>query len=174
MRTANERGRDAARALGDVPAQLAALEQMTVGELTLKYRELYGEPTHSRNKDYLRKRLAWRIQELAEGGLSERTVSKLISLGDQIPERWRMRQAARQPVAHTTCQLATCTRDARLPAPGTVVSRIHGGVSHHVTVLESGFEYAGQHFKTLSAIAKHITGTPWNGFSFFGLKGSNQ
>jgi hypothetical protein len=121
---------------------------MTVGELTQKYRELYGEPTHSRNKDYLRKRLGWRIQELAEGGLSERTVSKLIALGDQVPERWRMRQAARPPAAQSTGQEATGTRDARLPAPGTVVSRIHGGVAHHVTVLEGGFEYAGQSFKT--------------------------
>ena len=64
-----ERARANARELGDVPAQLAALETMSVGQLAEKWRELYGEPTRTRNKDYLKKRLAWRIQELAEGGL---------------------------------------------------------------------------------------------------------
>jgi hypothetical protein len=170
MATVNERSREAARALGNVPAQLAALDAMSVNELTQKYRELYGEPTRSRNKDYLRKRLAWRIQENAEGGLSERSVSKIIELGDQLPERWRMRQATSQVEACSIAPPAANARDPRLPPIGAVLTRSHNGASHHVTVLADGFTYDGEHYKTLSAIARHITGTAWNGFSFFGLK----
>jgi len=61
-------------------------------------------------------------------------------------------------------------RDPRIPPVGTVLRRVFQGVAHEVTVCSEGFEYAGQRFKTLSAVAKHITGTPWNGFLFFGLK----
>ncbi|MFP2962575.1 DUF2924 domain-containing protein, partial [Myxococcus sp. 1LA] len=78
--------------LADVPQQLAALASMSVPDLAAKYLELYGEPTRSRNRDYLKKRLAFRIQELAEGGLSARAVTRISELGDKLPERWRMRQ----------------------------------------------------------------------------------
>ena len=61
-------------------------------------------------------------------------------------------------------------RDPRLPPPGTVLTRAHGGVDHQVVVLEEGFEYQGQRFPTLSKIAKEITGTNWNGFLFFKLQ----
>ena len=60
--------KDASKALGTIPQQLAELAGLTTGQLAAKHLELFGEPTRSRNKDYLRKRLAWRIQELAEGG----------------------------------------------------------------------------------------------------------
>jgi hypothetical protein len=158
------RARANARELGDVPTQLAALETMTVGALAEKWRELYGEPTRTRNKDYLKKRLAWRIQELAEGGLSAGALARIAELGDQLPERWRMR------VAPTDATPALEPRDPRIPPVGTVLRRVFEGVAHEVTVCNEGFEYAGQRFKTLSAVAKHITGTPWNGFLFFGLK----
>lgn len=160
------RARANARELGDVPAQLAALETMSVGQLAEKWRELYGEPTRTRNKDYLKKRLAWRIQELAEGGLSAGALARIAELGDQMPERWRMRQAP----TDATPAPALEPRDPRIPPVGTVLRRVFEGVAHEVTVCSEGFEYAGQRFKTLSAVAKHITGTPWNGFLFFGLK----
>lgn len=161
------KARQAAKALGDTPAQLAALDSMTVAQLTDKYREVYGEPTHSRNKDYLRKRLAWRIQELAEGGLSERTLSKIAELGDSLPERWRQRHAA--PIEAPAAQPAHPPRDPRLPPAGTVLTRLHQGTEHRVTIREDGFEYDGQIYKTLSSVARRIAGTPWNGFTFFGL-----
>jgi hypothetical protein len=160
------RARANARELGDVPAQLAALETMSVGQLAEKWRELYGEPTRTRNKDYLKKRLAWRIQELAEGGLSASALARITELGDQMPERWRMRLAP----TDATPAPALEPRDPRIPPVGTVLRRVFQGVAHEVTVCSEGFEYAGQRFKTLSAVAKHITGTPWNGFLFFGLK----
>ncbi len=158
------RARAAARELGDVPAQLAALQHMSVPELAERYLALYGEPTGSRNKDYLRKRLTWRIQELAKGGLPERALAKITELGDELPERWRMREAALHPPPPAQ------QRDSRLPPPGTVLVRLYQGVEHRVTVREQGFEYQGERYKTLSSIARRITGTAWNGFLFFGLQ----
>ncbi len=153
-----------------VALELAALERMTTGELADKYLELYGEPTRSRNKDYLRKRLAWRVQELAEGGLSERALERIKELGDQLPERWRMRTALSAPTPPPRAV------DPRLPPPGSVLTRHYRSVDYRVTVKEDGFEYGGRHFASLSAIARHITGTPWNGHLFFGLrkKGASQ
>ena len=168
MSKTTARARANARELGDVPTQLAALEKMNVGQLAEKYRELYGEPTRTRNKEYLRKRLAWRIQELAEGGLPASALERIAQLGDDLPERWRMRQAAHERNAGPAQPLEP--RDPRVPPVGTVLHRVFNGVAHEVTVCSEGFEHGGERFKTLSAVAKHITATPWNGFLFFGLK----
>ena len=176
------RMRDAAKELGDVPTQLAALERMTVGQLAAKHRELYGAPTRTRNKPYLRKRLAWRIQELAEGEPAAlamaRVHARVAELGVELPERWRMRLAALRKTETLAAadgmgpasSLAPIEpRDPRIPPVGSVLTRIFKGTSHAVIVGREGFEYAGQHFKTLSAVAKHIAGVPWNGFAFFRL-----
>ena len=166
------RARASASELRDVPGQLAALEAMNVGALAEKYRELYGEPTRSRNKDYLKKRLAWRIQELAEGGLPPGAVALINQIGDQMPERWRMRMTrpATTEDEPPPLLLPVGPRDPRLPPPGTILRRVFEGVAHEVTVCADGFDYDGSRYRTLSAIAKHITGTRWNGFLFFGLK----
>jgi hypothetical protein len=63
----------------------------------------------------------------------------------------------------------TKARDPRLPAPGCILRRAHGGVEHEVSVHESDFEYRGQRYRSLSKIAREITGTAWNGLLFFGL-----
>ena len=94
--------------LRDLARQLAALNEMTVGDLSTCYRELYGEPTRSRNRGYLLKRLRWRIQENAEGGLSKRCINRIAELGDSLPERWRIRQTANAPAPPPA-------RDPRLP-----------------------------------------------------------
>ena len=175
------RARAAMRELDDVPTQLAALESMTVGQLAEKWRELYGEPTRTRNKDYLKKRLGWRIQELAEGGLSQGALARIHQLGDQMPERWRMRQSqghasGDSPAATEALQVVQATepRDPRVPPVGTVLRRVFEGKAHEVTVCTEGFEYAGQRYKSLSAIATEIAGTRWNGFLFLGLKKSGE
>ncbi|NVJ09922.1 DUF2924 domain-containing protein [Myxococcus sp. AM001] len=176
--------RAARHQLADVPQQLAALASMSVPDLAAKYLELYGEPTRSRNRDYLKKRLSFRIQELAEGSLSKRAVTRIAELGDKLPERWRMRQveetepSAPPPPAAADVRAAAADarapaadgRDARLPPPGTVLTRAFKGTQHRVTVREDGIEYEGQLHRSLSSVAKLITGTAWNGFSFFGLK----
>ena len=173
--------RAAARALGDVPSQLAALEAMGVPALAQKHRELYGEPTRSRNRAYLKKRLAWRIEANFQGDLSQGAIARIQQLGDQLPERWQMRlgQPANEPAAASDAAtkldaaLSTATtepRDPRVPPVGTVVRRVFDGKTHEVTVCVEGFEYAGRKYKTLSAIATQIAGTRWNGYLFFGLK----
>jgi hypothetical protein len=155
-------------ALATITQQLAELEPMTVGELAERFREVFGFPTRTRNKAYLRKRVAWRIQELAEGGLSERALARIEELAPLAPVRWR-------PALPEIGQLHSrrplpATRDPRLPAAGTVLVRAYKGKEHRVTVLDSGFQYDGSRYGTLSELAKLITGTPWNGYLFFGLQ----
>ena len=178
MNKATTRSRAEMRRLDDMPSQLAALETMNVPALAEKYRELYGEPTRSRNRAYLKKRLAWRIEAMFQGGLSQGALERIEQLGDQLPERWQMRLAQPTNAADATDAGAspptfltpTEPRDPRVPPVGTVVRRVYDGKTHEVTVCAEGFEYEGRRYKTLSAIANQIAGSRWNGFLFFGLK----
>ena len=147
-------------------ADLAALSRMTGAELAEKYSVLFGQPSSSRNKDFLRKRLAWRIQELAEGGLSGRALARIDELGANPLTSWR-RPARPEKASSPRPSSGNATRDPRLPPAGTVVRRVHGPTEHSVTVLDNGFEYQGQRYRSLSKIARVITGTPWNGYLFF-------
>ena len=159
-------------AMATISEQLVALEKMTVGELAEKYREVFGVPTRTRNKPYLQKRLAWRIQELAHGGLSERALAKIEELAPLAPVRWRPeRLSGGVGIAPAGALTPARSRDSRLPAPGSMLRRIHNGVEHRVTVLgDGGFEYQGERHQSLSKIAKKITGTQWNGHLFFGTQ----
>jgi hypothetical protein len=158
-----------------VTTQILALQKMTVGELRVKWRELYGEDTRSCNRVYLWRRLAWRVQELAYGGLSERAKARIAELNrdDDLrmlpPRAWlkglgaamtRPEKVDRDPVI-----------DPRLPKPGTILSRPYRGHDIRVTVLEKGFEWEGRPYRSLSAVAKAVTGQKWNGLLFFGLTG---
>jgi hypothetical protein len=146
-------------------AELAELSRMTGAQMAEKYLALYGQPAHSRNKDFLRKRLAWRIQELAEGGLSERALARIEELGADA--LMASRRPTRRTASPTPPVESTAARDPRLPPAGTVVRRVHGTTEHSVTVLDDGFDYRGEHYRSLSKIAGLITGTPWNGYLFF-------
>ncbi len=144
--------------------EIAALRQLTVGELRERYHELFGEETRCRNKDYLFKRIAYRLQELKHGGLSERARARAEALAEDTP----LRRRAPKDGSYDEV-LVAATRDLRLPPTGTVLRRAHAGVEHEVTVLESGFEYRGKRYSNLSSIAREITGTRWNGYGFFSL-----
>ena len=180
MTKTTARSRAARRELDDMPNQLAALETMNVPALAEKSRELYGEPTRSRNRAYLKKRLAWRIEANFQGDLSQGAIARIQQLGDQLPARWQKRLA--QPVNEAAAAsdaatmpevpiiVATEPRDPRVPPVGTVIRRVFDGKAHEVTVCVEGFEYEGRSYKTLSAIANQIAGSRWNGFLFFGLK----
>ena len=143
---------------------------MTVGDLAGRYVELFGYPTRTRNKSYLRKRIAWRIQELAEGGLSPRALAKIEELAPLAPVRWR----PVAPDADDGSPQPPAGRDPRLPKAGTVLVRTYKGIEHKVRVLEDGFEYNGRQHRSLSELAKLITGTPWNGFTFFNVQRRTQ
>lgn len=157
--------------VADTAARLAGLRSLTVGQLRERYREVFGEPTRSRNKDYLRKKVAWQIQALAESGLSDRVRGQLAQLSPDVPVRRRSSGNGSATTAAASSPVeAQAARDPRLPEPGTVITRKHGGIEHKVTVLDNAFEYGGERFASLSKVARKIAGTNWNGFLFFGLK----
>ena len=149
-------------------AQVQALQTMTVRELRLEWEKVFGKPTKQRHRTYLWKRLARRLQQDQLPKLSPEEEAKVAEYRELIrqlpPERWfRGKQQSRPKTKKTVC-------DHRTPPPGSVVSRDYKGEEVIVKVLNDGFEYAGQVFRSLSAIAKEVTGTTWNGPAFFGLR----
>lgn len=158
------------------PLDLAALSSLSVSELRERYAQVYGEPTRSGNKQWLLRRVAWRMQALREGDLSERARRRAAELARDVDVRVRPpkgddRDATRAPaprVLSISGQLTT-RADRRLPPPGTVLRRTHKGVEHLVTVLADGFEYEGRVHRSLTSVATAITGSHWNGYLFFGL-----
>jgi hypothetical protein len=146
--------------------QLAGLAYLSPAALRRRYAELFGETIHTGNKAWLVKRLAWRLQALAEGDLSERARRRAAELAQDADLRLTPPKPAQQARAARPTLRA---QDGRLPAPGTVLTRRYKGRSLHVRVLEHGFEYDGAVYRSLSAVAKAITGAHGNGFLFFRL-----
>lgn len=152
-------------------AELASLRHMTPAQLRQKYLEVFGEVSRTGNKDFLFKRVGWRIQSLAEGGLSERAQKRAAELARDADIRMTMpRPAATTPGAASSIKPAPPPSGSRLPLPGTVLTRQYRDRLIEVTVLPRGFEWDGQIYKSLTAVAKAVTGSHWNGFLFFGLK----
>jgi len=140
-----------------VLARLVALKTTPTPQLKEQWRQLFeGEPP-AFNRRYLESRLAYRIQELAYGGLKPETVRRLEKMGEEL-------DGGSNAKRHTRV-------DSR-PISGTRLIREYQGVEHCVTVRDDDFEYQGRPYKSLSAIARAITGTPWSGPVFFGLKSS--
>jgi hypothetical protein len=138
---------------------LAAIKAATIGELKKQWRDLFGSEPPPFNRRYLESRLAYRIQELAYGGLKPDTVKRLQDLGDQLDGGnigIRSIRANLKPIA------------------GTRLIREWQGVEHTVTVTLNGFEWQGRPYQSLSAIARAITGSRWNGWVFFGLRNKRR
>ncbi len=138
-----------------VIAQLAALKEMTVGELKAKWEAIFATSAPNNSRSYLELRLAYRIQELSLGGASRETRRMLDLLADEIDGK-----IARKAII----------TDGRNPVTGTRLLREWDGAEHTVTVMQDGFDWKGQKYKSLSAVARAITGTQWNGYRFFGLR----
>jgi len=161
-----------------VIAQIAAIQKMTVGQLREKWKELYdGEETRSCNKQYLFRRLCWRVQELQFSGLSERAKARIAELNKDddlrfLPPRTWTPSAIAAP-APTSRQPGYIVRDPRLPSPGSVITREYHGREIRVAVLEKGFEWEGRPYRSLSAVAHAVTGQKWNGLLFMGLTRRN-
>jgi hypothetical protein len=139
-----------------IPARLAALKSTPTKDLKQQWRDLFDSEPPPFNRRYLESRLAYRIQELAYGGLKPETVRRLERLGEQLDGGDRKKSGMRA--------------DRDRPITGTRLLREWQGVEHVVTVTADGFEWQGRPYKSLSAIARAITGTRWNGWVFFGLK----
>ncbi|MBR0683842.1 DUF2924 domain-containing protein [Roseomonas eburnea] len=138
-----------------VLARLAALQTAPTADLKQQWRELFGKEPPPFNRPYLVSRLSYRVQELAYGGLKPETVDRLVALGEQLDG--------------SNVVLRRIRADSR-PLAGTRLIREWQGVQHVVTVRADDFEFEGRPYQSLSAIARHITGTRWNGWTFFGLR----
>lgn len=138
-----------------IPARLAALKTAPVAELKRQWRELSATEPPAFNRRYLESRLAYRIQELTYGGLKPETIRRLERLGEELDGGDRKKGRIRAD---------------RIPITGTRLIREWKGVEQVVTVIQDGFEWQGRPYKSLSAIARAITATRWNGWTFFGLK----
>ncbi|HMF17517.1 MAG TPA: DUF2924 domain-containing protein [Gemmataceae bacterium] len=151
----------------DVGPQVAALEHMTVAELRARYAEVFGETTRAGHRTWLIKRIAWRLQALAEGDLSERAHRRAAELANDADLRLAPpKNNPAMPVEHP----ALPKSDQRLPPPGSMLVRPYKGRTLQVRVLTQGFEFEGTRYPSLSAVAKAVTGSHCNGFLFFRLR----
>ena len=141
-------------------AQIAALRRLPAAALREHYRELFGEESRSSNRQFLFRRVAWRLQSLAQGDLSERARERAREIANDADLKI-------QPAKAFLAGKGSSERDPRVPPVGTILRRSFKGTEIHVTVLDQGFEYEGRRYKSLSAIASEIAGSRWNGFSFF-------
>jgi hypothetical protein len=151
--------------------ELAALKRLSVTQLQARHAELFGETTTARHKTWLIKRLAWRIQALAEGDLSERAHHRAAELARDADLRLQPPQPTTAAALPRDSQAPNGRGSAnhRLPPPGTILTRPYKGQILQVQVLEQGFAFNGRVYRSLSAVAKAITGAHYNGYLFFRL-----
>jgi hypothetical protein len=152
-----------------IVSEINALRQMTVGELRVEWERLYGEPSRSRNRDYLWRRLAWRVQEIAYGGLTGAAKARIVELTPATFTRSQLPAGFNPTERQATSPGAPRRSDPRLPKPGSTLLRRYKNQDIRVRVLDDGFEYDGRHFDSLTEIARVVTGSAWNGYLFFGL-----
>ena len=157
----------------NVAREVAALKRMTVKQLRGRYSEVFGETSRSGNKDWIWKRIAWRMQANAEGDLAKRA-DRIRARAEELANDADLRLRPRNISAlspGTTTETATVEFSDRVGVlmPGTVLTRQYKGQTITVTVLEKGFEHEGEVYRSLSALAKTITGSHWSGHRFFGL-----
>jgi hypothetical protein len=158
------------------PAVVRAIEELrglNVAALKTKYLAVFGEESKSSNKQFLFRRIAWRLQAQAEGDLSERARNRAAEIASDADLRTRAPRGFLPKSATSIASWVTdgsrLQRDWRLPAPGSLLTRRLDDRQIVVKVLEEGFEYESRRYRSLSAIAREVTGTRWNGLLFFGL-----
>jgi hypothetical protein len=154
---------------------MAQLEQMTTPTLRDRFERLFGYRSHSHNRKWLIRRIAWKLQEREYGGLSDRArrrAEELAATADlrTHPPRGGWSTGAPATATRGTARQASRHNDSRLPRPGTALTRRYRDELIEVTVLEDGFEYRGKIYRSLTAVAEAVTGSHWNGWAFFGLR----
>ena len=145
--------------------ELALLPRLGVADLRSRYAELFGETTRTGNKAWLVKRLAWRLQALAEGGLSERARRRAAELANDAD----LRLSPPRPTTGSGSARLPSKRNDRIPPAGTLLTRPYKGTTVQVRVLEHGFLYEGTIYPSLSAVATAVTGSHCSGYLFFRL-----
>jgi len=160
--------------------QIEELKTMTARELRQEYIKVFGEESRSNHREFLWRRIAWRLQELTHGGLSLRATSQASKLANEAdlritPPREALEteingKSQRQNHNQSHTQPVRSNLDPRLPAVGTVLTRHYKGKVITVKILANGFEFEGEEYRSLSAIARAATGVSWNGYKFFQLQ----
>jgi len=145
--------------------EIIALKNAPAEELLKRYKELYGEDATGTHKTYLWRKIAYKLQEQEHGGLSAKAKGKLKALIEEFDPINNKSLRPDKPMVNQQ----TSVKDKRLPIPGTMITKEYKGTSYQVKMLEKGFEYNAKIYKTLSAIAKEISGAHWNGYLFFNL-----
>lgn len=155
-----------------IAAQVVALTHLSVAELREKWKELFGKPTDQRHKQYLVKRIAWELQRRHFGHeLSPEAQARLHELQaefrDSDPKTWFKGARHNRAPAPSTPKRPAPVRDAKAPKVGTVLARDYKGTRVTVRVVEGGYEWRGTVYRSLSAVAKAITGSHCSGVAFF-------
>ncbi len=159
-----------------ISEQIEALKHMTVRQLRERYQKVFGQESRSNHKQFLFRRIAWRLQAQAEGGLSERARRRALEIADdnelriRAPKGFDFDEAA----TRSAYQTVAADPDPRRPLPGAVLEREYKGRTITVRVFPNDFEFNGKRYRSLSAIAKEVTGTKWNGYLFFHLPAGNS
>ncbi len=154
----------------NVDKELAALGAMTMPKLRVKYAQVFGQETRMVKKAWLIKRIIWRLQALGEGDLSDRARERAAELAQDANLRLlppRKTKGSHRPGRHHGKSNQPDSTNRYLPMPGTILMRWYKGKTLSVQVLRHGFEYEDQVYKSLSAVAKAITGSHTSGFLFF-------
>jgi len=154
------------------PTDLGRLARMLPDELQRLHRNMFGCDVPSGSSELARRRIAWRVQAEREGGLPESARQHAFAIARESGARIRAEiERTRRPdgLRHATVTGLVSDHDPRVPMPGSVVVKEYRGRTILVRVLAAGFEFDGRRFASLSAIAKDVTGTKWNGLAFFGL-----
>jgi hypothetical protein len=151
---------------------LPALARLSTRELRQRYQALFGELATANNRIWMMRRIAWRLQAKALGGLTDRAISRaqeLVSEADLRlnPPSLRKKRSPGHPRRQIPEQQTGV--DRRLPTPGTIVTRNYKGTTVKIKILTQGIEYEGTVFQSLSAVAKAVTGSHCNGYQFFKL-----
>ena len=156
----------------NISKEVSAMERMTVDQLRAKYADVFGERTNGRHKEWLIKRIAWRMQANAEGDLSERARRRAMELANDADIRMTPPGEPKSaPDAETrTKTVTTQVQVSTELLPGTALNREYKGQNVCVKVLADGFVWEGERYKSLSAVAKAVTGKHWNGYHFFNLR----
>jgi hypothetical protein len=150
---------------------ISELQKLDLKDLQAEYDKQFGKPTKSRNRKFLFAQLSKKLQETSEPASGEKPAASALTVKFQTKRKRGVKREKTEKKKPTKKRVSRAlgTRDSRLPKAGTTLTKTYKGKNLRVRVMEKGFEYDGKPFRSLSAVAKKVTGQIWNGFLFFGL-----